>query len=100
VLPGDDLIQEPIGTLSHAITIRQPARDVWPWLAQMGAGSRAGWYSWQYNGTTEPTRLFYLTGSMFRIPLQGYHRYVGPSATMRVKAAARAWQSSTCRATR
>ena len=25
---------------------------------------------------------------MFTIPVQGYHRYVGPSATMRVKAAA------------
>ena len=36
----------------------------------------------------EPARLFYLTGSMFAIPVQGYHRYVGPSATMRVKAAA------------
>ena len=39
------LILEPIGTLTHAITIRRPAREVWPWLAQMGAGTRAGWYS-------------------------------------------------------
>ena len=46
LLPGDELIQEPIGTFTHAITIRQPAREVWPWLAQMGAGSRAGWYSY------------------------------------------------------
>ena len=46
VLPGDELIPEPIGTLTHAITIRRPAREVWPWLAQMGAGSRAGWYSY------------------------------------------------------
>jgi hypothetical protein len=46
VLPGDELIPEPIGTLTHAITIRRPARDVWPWLAQMGAGNRAGWYSY------------------------------------------------------
>jgi hypothetical protein len=42
----------------------------------------------QYNVIDEPARLFYLTGSMFTIPVQGYHRYVGPSATMRVKAAA------------
>jgi hypothetical protein len=42
----------------------------------------------QYNVIDEPTRLFYLTASMFTIPVQGYHRYVGPSATMRVKAAA------------
>ena len=46
VLTGDELIPEPIGTLTHAITIRQPPREVWPWLAQMGAGSRAGWYSY------------------------------------------------------
>jgi hypothetical protein len=44
--PGDELIPEPIATLTHAITIRRPAREVWPWLVQMGAGSRAGWYSY------------------------------------------------------
>jgi hypothetical protein len=42
----------------------------------------------QYNFVHEPARLFYLNGSMLMIPVQGYHRYVGPSATMRVKAAA------------
>ena len=45
-LPGDQLIPEPIGSLTHAITIACPRREVWPWLAQMGAGSRAGWYSY------------------------------------------------------
>ena len=45
-LPGDTLIAAPLATLTHAITINRPARDVWPWLAQMGAGSRAGWYSY------------------------------------------------------
>ncbi len=42
----------------------------------------------QYTFVDQPERLFYLNGSMFMIPVQGYHRYVGPSATMRVKAAA------------
>ena len=42
----------------------------------------------QYNVVDEPARLFYLSGSMFTIPVQGYHRSVGPSATMTVKAAA------------
>jgi hypothetical protein len=41
-----------------------------------------------YNFVDEPARFFYLNGSMFMIPVQGYHRYAGPSATMRVKAAA------------
>ena len=44
-LPGDDLISEPIGSLTHAIDIHAAPRDVWPWLAQMGAG-RGGWYSY------------------------------------------------------
>jgi hypothetical protein len=50
--PGDELIPQAIDTLTHGVTIRRPPRDVWPWLVQMGAGSRAGWYShdWLDNG--------------------------------------------------
>lgn len=45
-LPGDELLPKPSGSsLTHAITIRRPPHEVWPWLAQMGAG-RAGWYSY------------------------------------------------------
>ena len=47
-LPGDALIPEPIASLTHAITIRRPPCDVWPWLVQMGAGTRAGWYSYDF----------------------------------------------------
>jgi membrane protease YdiL (CAAX protease family) len=51
-LPGDDRIPDAIDTLTHGVTIRRPPRDVWPWIVQMGAGSRAGWYSydWLDNG--------------------------------------------------
>jgi hypothetical protein len=42
----------------------------------------------QYNIAGEPARFFYLNASMFGLPVQGYHRYVGPSASMIVKAAA------------
>jgi uncharacterized protein DUF6544 len=42
----------------------------------------------QYNRVDEPARLFWMNASMFTIPVQGYHRYVGASAAMRVKAAA------------
>lgn len=42
----------------------------------------------QYNVVAPPARLFYLNASMLGVPVQGYHRYVGASATMRVKAAA------------
>ena len=42
----------------------------------------------QYNVVDPATRLFYLDATMLAIPAQGYHRYVGSSASMRVKAAA------------
>lgn len=47
-LPGDDLLVDAKGSLTHAITIQRAPCDVWPWLAQMGAGSRAGWYSYDF----------------------------------------------------
>lgn len=46
-LAGDDLIPHPIGSVNHAITIRRPPRDIWPWLVQMGAG-RGGWYAYDF----------------------------------------------------
>ena len=51
-LPGDERIPQAIDTLTHGVTIRRAPRDVWPWLIQMGAGSRGGWYSydWLDNG--------------------------------------------------
>jgi hypothetical protein len=46
-LCGDQLIAKPLGEVTHAITIRRPAHDVWPWLAQMGS-DRAGWYAYDF----------------------------------------------------
>jgi len=43
---GDGLIDKPIRSLTHAVTIARRPDDVWPWLAQMGAGNRAGWYAY------------------------------------------------------
>ena len=48
VFPGDERIPQAIDTLTHAVTIRRAPRDLWPWLVQMGAGSRAGWYSYDW----------------------------------------------------
>jgi len=50
--PGDERIPQPIDNVTHGVTIRGAPRDVWPWLVQMGAGTRAGWYSydWLDNG--------------------------------------------------
>jgi hypothetical protein len=47
-LPGDERLPQPAGALTHAVTIRRPPVDVWPWLVQMGAGSRGGWYSYDW----------------------------------------------------
>jgi hypothetical protein len=47
-IPGDELIADPIGSLTHAITIQSSTHDVWPWIAQMGAGNRSGWYSYDF----------------------------------------------------
>jgi len=44
-LPGDDEVQDPQVASTRAISIRAPARLVWPWLVQMG-WRRAGWYSY------------------------------------------------------
>ena len=58
-LPGDDLIANPLETLTHAVTIHAAPRDVWPWLAQMGAG-RGGWYSYDVfdnGGQASATRI-------------------------------------------
>lgn len=54
LLPGDECIPSPLDTITHAVTIHCPPHDVWPWLVQMGAGDRAGWYSydWLDNGRT------------------------------------------------
>src|SRR5262245_47080985 len=45
-LPGDSLIAHPAHTLTYAITVACPRHEVWPWLAQTGSGTRAGWYSY------------------------------------------------------
>ena len=46
-LPGDALVTGLAVSATHAVTIRRPRREVWPWLVQMGAG-RAGWYSYDF----------------------------------------------------
>ena len=54
-LPGDERISHALDTITHAITIERPPEHVWPWIVQMGAGSRGGWYSYDFldNGRVE-----------------------------------------------
>ena len=58
-LPADRMVPDPLFSSTYAITIDAPPEQVWPWIAQMGAG-RAGWYSWDAidnGGTTSATRV-------------------------------------------
>lgn len=43
-LPGDELIPDALGQLTHSIVVAAPAAKIWPWLVQMGC-RRAGFYS-------------------------------------------------------
>jgi Polyketide cyclase / dehydrase and lipid transport len=45
-LPGDDIVPRPWFDATRAVTIEAAPEHVWPWLAQMGAFTRAGWYSY------------------------------------------------------
>ena len=47
-LPGDELLTEADGISTRAIDISAPARDVWPWLAQMGPDPRGGAYTYDW----------------------------------------------------
>jgi hypothetical protein len=72
-LPGDELVANPVGSVTHAITIERAPREVWPWLIQRGAG-RAGWYSYDLidNEEQEPGRTRLIERGRVRSP---YRRY-------------------------
>jgi hypothetical protein len=46
-MPGDGILGPGAPSTTRAIAIGVPARQVWPWLAQIGYG-RAGWYSYDW----------------------------------------------------
>lgn len=45
VLPGDTIIDKPMVESTHAISIKSNAKDVWPWIVQIGQ-DRGGFYSY------------------------------------------------------
>lgn len=45
-MPGDHLVAGAIPSHTYAITVAASPAEVWGWIAQMGAGSRAGWYAY------------------------------------------------------
>jgi hypothetical protein len=54
------------------------------------SGAAATWMEFtgeQYNFYDQPSRLFIMDASMYGIPFEAFHRFVGGAATMRVKVA-------------
>lgn len=47
VLPGDELIEEPAGQATMAVTVQAPPERIWPWLIQVGQ-DRGGMYSYDW----------------------------------------------------
>lgn len=46
VLPGDEIVADPMWESTRAVTIATAPEQVWPWIVQMGYPSlRAGWYT-------------------------------------------------------
>jgi hypothetical protein len=41
--------------------------------------------AWQVNFFDDPARLFYIESSMYGLPFDGYHAYIGRDATMQIK---------------
>jgi hypothetical protein len=46
-LPGDELMPHPKWGFTHAVTIKTPVAEVWPWIVQIGQG-RGGFYSYEF----------------------------------------------------
>lgn len=44
--PGDELVPEPKWGWHHAVYVDAPAREVWPWVVQIGQ-DKAGFYSYE-----------------------------------------------------
>lgn len=47
MLPGDELVPRPVVEMTRALTINASAKEIWPWMMQMGAG-RGGLYSYDW----------------------------------------------------
>ena len=46
-MPGDDLLPNAAGQVTHAMTIHAAPEDVWPWIMQIGQ-DRSGFYSYSW----------------------------------------------------
>lgn len=47
-LPGDELLADPDGSSTRAITVNAPPAAIWPWLVQIGPAPRGGAYTYDW----------------------------------------------------
>jgi hypothetical protein len=76
-LPGDDLVPDPAGRPTRAVTIDAPVEDVWPWLAQIGQ-DRGGFYSYEWLENLAGCRM----ANADRIHPEWQHRDVGETVRL------------------
>ena len=94
LVSDDDLIHLPPPVrryLEVAGVVGQPrVRDFQVWMhGRIRRDRESAWMplvAEQHNFIDVPSRFFYLSSSMFAIPVRGYHRYAEGAASMRVKA--------------
>jgi hypothetical protein len=48
VIPGDELLPRPDILATRAVTVAAPPSAIWPWLVQMGSGTRGGAYTYDW----------------------------------------------------
>ncbi|MGZ3516505.1 MAG: hypothetical protein ACXVAM_04940 [Vulcanimicrobiaceae bacterium] len=70
--PGDNLVSDPVSTVTRAITIHAPASAIWPWIVQIGQ-NRAGFYSYTWLENAVGARM----PRIDRIIPEFQHRSVG-----------------------
>ncbi len=103
MLPGDELLPDPDGSSTRAITIDAPASAVWPWLAQMGP-EPARWRL-HLRLDREPARTRYSHGRPrnARVPGSAARRRnrsrIEPDADRAGRARERRWSSAPATAT-
>jgi hypothetical protein len=77
VLPGDELIPEPVDVITRAVTVNAPVEEVWRWLVQIGQ-DRGGLYSYDSLENAAGLRI----RSTERVRPEWQHLHVGDAVRL------------------
>jgi len=78
--PGDELVPRPKWSFTHAVTIKTPGENVWPWIAQIGQG-RGGFYSYQWLENLAGCEIY----NVYEIVLRFQNLKIGDEIKLHVK---------------